>query len=232
MKILIVEDDRETAEMIKLELESESHAVEIAPDGADGSFLARSYNYDVVVLDYSLPKKNGLEVCDDIRRAGKTTPILFLSVADETSIKVAAFAKGADDYITKPFSFEELRARIKAVARRPDIIRKPVFSVADLSLDTETQTARRKGKLVHLTKKEFCLLEYLMRHIGKIVSRPMIMEHVWTADSDPMSNTVEAHMARLRKKLNRSHGANLISNIQGRGYIIDTPANLRRFSAI
>lgn len=233
MKILIVEDDAGVAEMVRLGLSAEGHVVEIASDGAEGSFLARSYDYDTIILDYSLPKKDGLKICEEVRRVGKLSPILFLSITNDTSLKVSALNAGADDYMTKPFSIEELQARVKALARRPATVnRSTKLCLLDITLDPEEQTVYRANHLIRLTKKEFSLLEYLMKHMGKVMSRAMIMEHVWTADSDLMSNTVEAHVRNLRKKLNIRHRPNLIANVAGRGYIIDTIENLKKFNRI
>ncbi len=228
MKLLIVEDDRNTAQMVKEGLASNSHTVEVAADGADGSFMGRSFAYDAIVLDYALPKKNGLVVCKEIRDAGRSTPILFLSVVDDTSIKVAALDTGADDFVTKPFSIQELDARIRALARRPEAIKDPLLRVHDLTLDSDKQIVTRAGKRIKMTRKEFCLLEYFMKHVGSVLSRALIMEHVWTADSNPFSNTVEAHIRNLRKKINISGRQNLIANIPGRGYVIDTPENIAK----
>ncbi|MFA6459500.1 MAG: response regulator transcription factor [Candidatus Paceibacterota bacterium] len=228
MKILIVEDDESVANMVKIGLSADSHLVEIAKDGADGSFLARSYDYDIIILDYSLPKKDGLCVCREIRAAGKTAPIIFLSVTMDTSVKVNAFNFGADDYVTKPFSIEELRARVKALTRRPHTVKDPVITISDLKLDTEKLMASRSEKPIRLTRKEFSLLEYFMKNVGIVLSRAMILEHVWTAESDPLSNTVEAHIRNLRKKLNIKNKPDLIANIQGRGYVIDSPENIKK----
>ena len=230
MKILIVEDDKLMAEKVKTGLSSAIYTIELATDGAEGSFLARSYDYDAIVLDYALPKKDGLIVCEEIRKAGKTTPIIFLSMTDDVSIKVSAFKVGADDYLTKPFSIEELCARIKAITRRPQNIQNATLQVDDLILDTEKQTVIRGKKLINLTKKEFNLLEYMMKNSGTVLSRAMIMEHVWTSDSDLLSNTIESHMRNLRKKITTGKSADLIGNIQGRGYIFDTPSNLKKYN--
>jgi len=229
MKILIIEDDRQVAEAIKLGLSAKSHVVDIATDGVDGSFLGRSYSYDAIVLDYSLPKKDGLSVCREIRAAGRSTPILFLSVIGDVQTKIAAFEQGADDYITKPFSFSELSARLSAVARRPIELKLTLLAVDNLTLHIEKQTVERAGEPIHLTRKEFNLLKYLMIHSGVIMSRSLIMEYVWTAESDPFSNTVEAHIRNIRKKLTIKRRPDLILNLPGRGYVIDTPANLLRF---
>lgn len=230
MKYLVIEDDRGTAEMVRNGLASGNNVVEVASDGSDGSYLGRSYDYDAIVLDYSLPKKDGLVVCKEIRVSGRSTPILFLSMTDDTETKVAAFKLGADDYVTKPFSMQELSARLNAITRRPAIVDKTVLKVGDLSLNTEKHIVHRGNKQIHLTRKEFMLLEYFMKNIGIILSRALLIEHVWTADSNLFSNTVEAHIRNLRKKLNTGKKANLIANIPGRGYAIDTPDNLKKLS--
>jgi DNA-binding response OmpR family regulator len=229
MKILVVEDDRTVANLIKNGIASDSHTVEIAKDGAEGSFLARSYEYDTIVLDYSLPKKDGLTVCEEVRKSGKTTPIIFLSATYDIPVKIAAFTKGADDYMTKPFSIEELKARVKTIARRPVQARKSQLQIDDLILDAEKQIVKRGKKNIRLTRKEFNLLEYMMLNAGTILSRAMLLEHVWTADSDSLSNTVEAHIRNVRKKIAVKGKPELIANIQGRGYIIDRSEKIRKF---
>ncbi len=220
MKILIIEDDRTIAKTVKDSLSAHTHTVDVSTDGADGSFLARSYEYDAILLDYNLPKKDGLAVCKEIRAAGKTTPILFMSVAGDTSTKVSALRLGADDYITKPFSLDELLARIDAVSRRSPQIREESLTVGDLSLKPSTHEVSRAGAPIQLTRKEFQMLEYFMKNAGSIISRAQIMEHIWTADGNPFSNTVEAHIRNLRKKLNAGSAPNIIQNIPGRGYML------------
>lgn len=229
MKILIVEDDRDIAETVRVDLATKSHVVDIATDGADGSFFGRNYEYDAIVLDYSLPKKNGLTVCKEIRTAGKSTPILFLSVTDDTETKISAFENGADDYVTKPFSLVELSARLNALSRRPTEIKPTLLKVSNLILNIEKQTVERAGIPIHLTRKEFNLLKYLMLHVGMVMSRSLIMEYVWSIESDPFSNTVESHIRNIRKKLTLKKQANMILNLPGRGYVIDSPENLSRF---
>lgn len=222
MKILIVEDDEDISEFIKIGFQADGFAVDTAPDGTRGAFMARTNVYDIIILDNSLPGKSGLEICEDIRSRGSHIPIIFLSVIGDTKKKIEAFAKGADDYVTKPFSFEEMKARVKALLRRPRKIENALITIGDLSLDTEKRTVSRGGVEIHITKKEFSLLEYLMRNPDIAVSRSMIMEHVWNAEkSDPFSNTVEAHILNLRKKLNAGDRPDIIRNITGRGYIID-----------
>ncbi len=221
MKILIIEDDPDISLFIKVGFETEGYVVDRSFDGKEGSYMARTNKYDVIILDNSLPLKNGLEVCDEIRGSGSTVPIIFLSVIGDTKRKILALEKGADDYMTKPFSFEELKARIKALTRRPRKIESPIIKVGELSLDIEKQIAYRNDKAIYLTRKEYNLLEYLIRNHGMVVSRGMIMEHVWDANSDPFSNTIEAHIVNLRKKVNIDNKKDIIRNVPGRGYIID-----------
>lgn len=221
MKILVIEDDIETANYLKAGLEAESFTVDMAHDGVQGSYLARTTSYDVIVMDYSLPIKNGLIVCQEIRASGLESHIIFLTIDNINRHKVSALEAGADDYMTKPFSFDELKARIKALMRRPRKIESSILIADDLILNTEKQVAHRDYEPVYLTRKEYTLLEYLMRNRGTVLSRGMIMEHVWNAESDPFSNTVEAHILNLRKKINYGDKIDLIRNIPGRGYIID-----------
>ncbi|MEK7642096.1 MAG: response regulator transcription factor [Patescibacteria group bacterium] len=218
MKILIVEDDRDLGALIKESLVAKTHTVDVATDGGEGSFLGKSYEYDAIVLDHSLPKKSGLMICKEIRAAGRVAPILFLSVTDTIDTKVSALENGADDYMVKPFSLEELHARLRALNRRPTITRQAILSVDDLTLNLDTSIVMLGNREIRLTKKEFGVLEYLMRHRGTIVSRVLIMEHVWTADADIFSNAVESHIRNIRKKIRRPGKAELITNIPGRGY--------------
>lgn len=228
MKILVVEDDPLIADALCHGLRADTHAVDVAYTGIEGSFLGRSYEYDCILLDHSLPGKNGLTVCTDIRGACKNTPIIFVSVTGDVQTKVQALENGADDYVVKPYSLAELRSRIKAVTRRTPTVRTNHLIIHDLTLDQSSHSATRGDKHIHLTKKEFALLEYLMRHQGIVLSRSTLMEHVWTADSDPFSNTVEAHIRNLRKKINVGKKKDLIANIPGHGYIMDTPEKLSR----
>jgi DNA-binding response OmpR family regulator len=229
MKYLLIEDDLNLAETIRSSLLAENHVVDVANNGNEGSFLGRSFDYDAIILDNALPKKDGITVCREIRQSGKSTPILFLSVSDDIQTKLGAFKEGADDYIFKPCPLQELLARLNAVTRRSNQILKPMLRVHDLELDSDRHIVKRSGKRIRLTRKEFSLLEYFMQNTGKVLSRPIIMEHVWTADSNPFSNTVETHIRNLRFKLNSGKKANIIINISGRGYVMDTPENLKQF---
>lgn len=225
MKILLIEDDEHVRDGVSSALRNENHTVDTSPDGNDGSFLARSFDYDVIILDYSLPKKGGLQVCAEIRAAGKMAPILFLSIIDDINTKISALNAGADDYMTKPFSFQELHARIRALFRRPKISERTVLTTDDLILDVERYEVTRGTKVINLTRKEFGVLEYLMHHKGTVVSRALLMEHVWTAESDPFSNTIETHMRNLRKKIDTDSTCKLIVTIPGRGYMISTSSS-------
>ncbi len=229
MKILIVEDDPLVSNIVRLGLQAKSHIVDAVDNGTDGSFMGRTYEYDTIILDHALPGKNGITVCKDIRGSGKNTPIIFLSVNGDTETKVMALESGADDYMTKPFSSSELHSRIKAVTRRNSPAEETKLTVHDLTLNLQTHQALRNKKRIFLTQKEFALLEYMIRHKGIILSRTMIMEHVWTADSDPFSNTVEAHISNLRKKINTDKKQDLIANITGHGYVIDEPIKLAQY---
>ncbi len=220
MRILIIDDDKELCEFLQMTLSSDTHAVDSVHDGESGSFTARTNEYDIIILDYSLPKRNGLQVCGEIRKAGKMMPIIILSVIDSTMNKVNLLDEGADDYLNKPFSIEELRARIAALHRRPVRLENPVLQVDDLVLDCGKHIVMRGSKGVYLTRKEFSLLEYLMRNQNEVCSRGMIMEHVWNITSDPFSNTIEAHILNLRKKIGSRGRKELIFNIPGRGYKI------------
>lgn len=221
MRILVVEDEEGIASFLKAGLESEYFAVDVAEDGERGSFFGRTNDYDVIILDNMLPKKNGDQVCDDIRKAGKTTPIIMLSARSELGIKVELLNKGADDYMTKPFSLEELLARIRALLRRPTIISSEILKTDDLTLDTKQHVIKRGDKEIYLTKKEFMLLELLLKKKGSVVSRGTIMEHVWDMNVDPFSNTIESHILNLRKKIALDGAKELISTLPGIGYKIE-----------
>jgi len=220
MRILIVEDEKDISRFLKSGLEAESFVVDVAEDGERGSYFARTNDYDVIVLDNLLPKKMGLQVCEEIRKESISTPILMLSVKSETTTKVDLLNAGADDYLTKPFSLDELLARVRALLRRPEKIVGQIFTIDDLTVDTSKQLVKRTHKEIYLTRKEFALLDYLLRNQGAVVSRGMILEHVWDMHVDPFSNTIEAHITSLRKKVD-TKPKKLIRTVPGRGYRID-----------
>ncbi len=222
MRILIVEDEKEILNFLKVSLEAECFVVDMAEDGEGGSYLARTNDYDLIILDNMLPKKSGREICEEIRKDGKNVPILMLSVKSETTTKIDLLNAGADDYLTKPFSFEELLARARALLRRPKQIESETIRVKDLSLDTKKHLAKKGDREIYLTRKEFILLEYLMRNPGLVLSRGMIMEHVWDMHADPFSNTVESHILNIRKKIDSKSKIKLIHTVPGRGYKFGT----------
>lgn len=220
MKILLVEDDSSIRNVLRMSLESENFIVDEAEDGERGSYIGRVNEYDVIILDNMLPKKRGKQVCQEIREAGKHTPIIILSARNEVLEKVDLLQSGADDYITKPFSFEEFMARIATVTRRPKQIVSTIYTVGDLILNSDTHEVFRNQRSIYLTRKEFALLAYLMQHQGKVISRGTLMEHVWDMNVDPFSNTLEAHIMNVRKKIGSHKKNKLIHTIPGRGYKI------------
>ncbi len=221
MRILVVDDDKETRDFLKKNLEIESFVVDTAGDGEEGSYMGRMHPYDLILLDNIMPKKNGTDVCKEIRSSGKTMPILILSIDADIAKKVSLLNIGADDYVTKPFSYVELSSRIRALLRRPSTIILPILKTGDLTLDSMNQRVRRGSHEIYLTRKEFALAEYLMRNSGNVVSRASLLEHVWSDDIDPFSNTIESHILNLRKKIDTPHRRKLIHTIPGRGYKID-----------
>ncbi len=220
MKILLIEDNHDIRETLKNNLECELFTVDCADDGEKGSYLARTNHYDLIILDYILPNKNGLQVCKEIRNASRNAPIIMISVCDKVPEKIALLEAGADDYLQKPFSFNELLARIRAITRRPYNINNVTLTIEDVSLDISRQNVMRNGQNIYLTRKEFMLLECFARNRGRIVSRGFINETVWENDSNPFSNTIEAHIRNLRKKLDDGK-ARLIKTVPGRGYIVE-----------
>ncbi len=219
MRILIIDSDDAVSQLLKKNLEAHAFAVDISPDGEKGSYMARVNDYDIVIMDNFIKEKSSMEVCRDIRNANKLTPIIITSAKATIPEKVSILREGADDHLTKPFFFEELLARIEALLRRPPIKHDPVFSIEDVKMNCSEQLVTRGEKRIYLTRKEFALLEYLLRNKGAVVSRSMIMEHVWDNDTDPFSNTIESHILNLRKKIDNKK--KLIHNVPGRGYKID-----------
>jgi len=223
MRVLVIEDDHKIARAIKQGLEQEAYVVDLAFDGEAGFDLASSEEFDLILLDLMLPKMNGLEVCGKLRQEGIHTPILILTAKGEIDNKVKGFDCGADDYLVKPFSFAELLARTRALCRRPKIALSTLIKVGDLSLDTSTFEVKRRQKNIILSKKEFVLLEYLIRNAGKIVSKDQIMAHVWNWEADILPNTVEVYIGYLRKKIDQpfSNLPALIKTVRGFGYTLE-----------
>lgn len=221
MRILVIEDEHKIANSIKKGLEIEGYAVDVAYDGTSGFDLASSEDYDVITLDLLLPGMNGVEICKKLRAEGIHTPILMLTAKGQIEDKVEGLNSGADDYLPKPFAFEELLARIKALSRRPKNSQPQKLQVGDLTLDSTTYEVKRGNKDINLSKKEFSLLEYLMRHPGQILTKEQLINHVWNYDADVLPNTVEVYVGYLRKKIDKQK-AKLLHTIRGFGYKIDS----------
>lgn len=220
MRILIVEDEQRLSNVIKKGFLEDGFAVDQAFDGEEGQFLAESEQYDLIVLDVMLPKRDGISVCKNIRANNVNTPILMLTAKSSTEDKVAGLDSGADDYLTKPFSFVEFRSRVHALIRRSHQETSPVVAVDDLELNPLKHIVTRKGVPVKLTPKEFAILELLLRHKGEVVTRTMITEHVWDYNFDGMSNVVDVFVASLRKKIDQKGKKKLIETVHGVGFRI------------
>jgi DNA-binding response OmpR family regulator len=221
MRILLAEDEKELRQFIKSSLESACYAVDAAEDGERAMSLARSNNYDLIILDNIMPKQTGREICQELRQEGADTLILMLSIQSEVINKVDLLDLGADDYLGKPFSLDELHARIRALLRRPKTYVSDIMKFDDLIFDQKRHKVIRDDVEIYLTKKEFMLLEYLLRNQGNVLSRAKIIEHVWDMNADPFSNTVESHIVSLRRKIDLDGRRKLIQTIPGRGYKIE-----------
>ncbi len=220
MRILVVEDDGKVAGFLKKGLEEERYAVDLAGDGEEGAYLAAVNEYDAIILDVMLPVKSGLEVLAGIRKQKNHTPVLMLTARDAVDDKVKGLEAGADDYLTKPFSFEELLARLRALLRRTHSYGERVFRVADLELEPSARRVSRAGREIELTGKEYALLEYFMRNAGRILTETQIIEHVWDMNYDGMANTVNVYIHHLRNKIDRAHDIKLLHTIRSRGYVL------------
>jgi two-component system, OmpR family, copper resistance phosphate regulon response regulator CusR len=225
VRILLVEDEARVAGFIARGLREESYAVDVAADGEQALYAASVNPYDLVILDVMLPVKDGYAVCRELRAAGYRGPVLMLTARDAVDDRVAGLDSGADDYLTKPFDFKELLARLRALLRRSTQLRPPVARVADLVLDTASHTVERGGKAVPLTAKEYALLEYLVLNEGRVVGREQIAQHVWDEMFDPFSNLIDVYVKRLRDKLDAGGGRRLIHTRRGEGYILTAEAS-------
>jgi heavy metal response regulator len=221
MRILVIEDEKKVSDFIRRGLREEGYAVDTAADGEEGLFLAATNPYDLILLDLMIPKIDGMAVCRKLRREEKNlVPVIMLTAKDAVRDKVAGLDSGADDYLTKPFSFEELLARIRAVLRKGSRQQQNVLRVADLSLDLFTHTVTRAGSGIQLTVKEFALLEYFMRNPGVIITRTMISEHVWDINFETFTNVIDVYVNYLRKKIDAGRRTSLIQTVRGRGYMM------------
>ncbi|HET8678385.1 MAG TPA: response regulator transcription factor [Blastocatellia bacterium] len=223
MRILVVEDEQKVAAFIKRGLEEEGAAVDVAADGEDGLFQAAASNYDLIILDISLPRLDGLEVCRRLRSERVSTPILLLTARDSIEMKVSGLDSGADDYLTKPFAFAELLARLRALTRRNRAEVNMRLEVGDLKLDPLTRRVTRSGRLIQLTSKEFALLECFMRHPDQVLSRTILAEKVWDETFDAFTNVIDVYVNYLRNKIDRDFSPKLIHTVRGAGYVLRRP---------
>ncbi len=220
MRILVVEDQRKIAAFLRRGLEEEGYAVDLASDGEEGLDFATSALYDLIVLDVMLPKRDGLSVCRELRLQGSRAPILMLTARDTVADRIAGLDSGADDYLTKPFAFSELLARVRALVRRGNERSTPELRVADLVLDPVRHEVRRAGTLVPLPLKEYAILEYLLQQPGRVATRTMIAEHVWGYDFASESNVIDVHIRSLRRRLDSNGERAVIETVRGVGYRI------------
>jgi len=220
VKVLVVEDDRTVGQFVQRGLEEHLYNVDLVGDGREGLERASQSAYDLIVLDLRLPEMSGIEVLRTLRDRGIETPVLVLTAQDALESKVQALRTGADDYVTKPFAFEELLARVEALSRRPKEIAPPVIEVADLVIHTGMHEVTRSGKPIELTPKEYVVLEYLARNAGRVMSRTLITEYAWDYHFDPGTNIVDVVINRLRKKVDQGYDVRLIHTVRGVGYVL------------
>jgi heavy metal response regulator len=221
MRILVVEDERKVASFVRQGLEEEGYAVDVASDGAAAVDLALGgTSYDLVILDVMLPKRDGFAVLRTLREHRMTAPVLMLTARDSVPDKVTGLDQGADDYLTKPFAFEELLARVRVLLRRRSAQRAPVLQLADLRLDPATRRVTRGNREISLTAREYALLEYFLRNAGRVLTRPMLAEHVWGIDFDPESNVIDVYVGYLRRKVDLPSETRLLQTSRGAGYVL------------
>ena len=223
MRLLLVEDDVSLSAVVERGLREDGYAVDTAATVLDARFQLEVNDYDLVVLDLGLPDGSGLDLCREIRAGGRNLPVLMLTARDGLSDKVSGLDAGADDYLTKPFDYPELTARIRALLRRPAEAHQPILEVGDVRLDPASRVAWRGAITVPLTAREFALLEFLLRHPGEVVTREQLLEHVWDANYDGLSNVVDVHIANLRRKLASPEGPDPLTTVRGAGYRIGPP---------
>ncbi len=231
MRVLVIEDEQKMAELIKRGLEEEGMEVEVAYDGDSGLEVATSGNHDLIILDLGLPGRDGLEISHQLRQGGMKTPILILTAQDSTEMKVKGLDSGADDYLTKPFAFAEMLARIRALVRRTQSEDTTKLQIGDLILNLINRRVSRAGNEVQLTNKEFSLLEYFMRHPDEILSRETLSEKVWEETFDTLTNVIDVYINYLRNKVDRQYEPKLIHTVRGIGYMFKTPAVLSQMVA-
>ncbi len=220
MRILLVEDEPDAARMLSKGLREQTYAVDVAGDGEAGAYQASVNDYDLIVLDVMLPRKDGFAVCREIRVARSCVPILMLTARDAVEDRIAGLDTGADDYLTKPFEFHELLARMRALLRRGQALRPEIIRVADLFIDTRARIVKRNNRQIEMTAKEYALIEYLAHRAGEVVGRADISEHVWDESFDPFSNLIEVYVQRLRRKIDEGRALKLIRTRRGEGYLL------------
>jgi len=220
VRILVIEDEKKVARFIQAGLEEEHYLVDISHDGEKGESMALSGNYDLIVLDVMLPKKDGIEVTRRIRKEKSTVPILMLTAKTSTADKVEGLDSGADDYLTKPFAFAELLARVRSLLRRGGAEKSTVLSLADLELDTVSHKAKRAGRMIDLTMKEYALLEFFLRNKDRVLSRTIISEHIWEYNFDTGTNLIDVYVNHLRNKIDAGFEKKLIQTVRGVGYVM------------
>lgn len=223
MRILLVEDDRRIARFVAKGLREQANAVDVVGDGDEASYKLSINDYDAVILDVMIPGRDGFQVCRDLRSAGVAAPVIMLTARDTVQDRITGLDSGADDYLIKPFAVAELLARLRALLRRGHTVRPDTITIADLVLDTGAQQATRSGRALPLTTKEYALLEYLAREAGRVVSRAEIAEHVWDENFDPLTNLIDVHINRLRRKVDNGFSSKLIHTRRGAGYILTMP---------
>lgn len=218
MKVIIIDDDQEILSFLEKSLTQDGFMVDCAKRGDEGLELIKNNGYDLIILDLSLPDTSGDEICKIIRQEKKTTPVMILSANYKVESKIRLLNLGADDYLIKPFSLDELKSRIRALLRRPNNIISPIIKIGNIEIDKQKQTVVKSGKEIYLTRKEFLILEYLMSYPDIIISRNELMEHVWSANTNFFSKTIEMHMVNLRKKIDSDKKGQILKTISGRGY--------------
>jgi DNA-binding response OmpR family regulator len=225
MRVLLVEDDSRIAHFVAKGLREQSYAVDVAVTGEEALYQVAINTYDLVILDVMIPAPDGFAVCKELRRTGHRMPVLMLTARDAVEDRVEGLDRGADDYLTKPFEFRELLARLRALLRRPSAVQPATLSVADLVVDTAGQAVTRSGKFISLTAKEYALVEFLARNAGRVVGRAEIAEHVWDEEFDPFSNLIEVYVNRVRRKIDTKGAKPLLHTRRGAGYVLSSDAN-------
>jgi DNA-binding response OmpR family regulator len=231
MRVLLVEDDVRIARFVAKGLREQSYAVDVNANGDEALYQTEINSYDIVILDVMIPGKDGFEVCRELRKSGKRMPVLMLTARDAVEDRIRGLDHGADDYLTKPFEFRELLARMRALLRRSGELRPPLIKVGDLVLDTAAQSVSRGGRQIPMTAKEYALAEFLARNAGRVVGRAEIAEHVWDEEFDPFSNLIEVYVNRLRRKIDAGEAKPLLQTRRGAGYLLGAPETAAETSA-